>query len=696
MRKLTIAVISLLFLIVINGCNKLNTKPHTEKLTETNGMALSSSYCYSCGIIDSMPSIDYGGDSIERPTILGMQHVNPYLLPNVQKAYNNLGLSYITATVNNLYVRFLPNSPQQMGILDSVMDAQGLDLFEAPMDYDILQEGDYYQDPSIPIEQVTYQYAVVPPNFVFPSGIAYTTLAQIHIPDDNYTAVETEAERLSDIQDSLNATGGGGLAAKIIPDVPQCGPNCYWDYTQLKCVCCPAGYTSNGTGCVPICQPGYYWNGSNCVPLPPPPSSKDAAIPSGYITVTDFNLSYPNLNSPVTPGVRTVRIVAKRWFKIQRMFTDNNGHFTATKRFKHKVKIVVKFRNNYADVKGLRGIRLWQMFLAIQRTVGVYSGNKSNILYNFQQRYANGTGYAVNKGNQAWAAATIVNAIQEHRDYANQFGFTPPPLGLRILTGGIQSNAGNGSAPLFGVRSDFQQITDAFSTVFLFGTNTSFPGGYTNALLICSGMHLDLTINYATPSNLFFSDDIVKEVVYHELSHASHYVHAGFTLYTNFVNAELNEEYLHRSDSYSPYGPGTDGNSPLIALGECWAYHMGFFLANQKYNVEPTAPKGDPQVFVQSGNLNTGPDAFSLENFNPNLSSDPFHWIPKGIMLDLMDNTPTENTVNDQVQGYTIQQIFGALQSDVGSVSQYKVRLLLLYGNAQQTQVNNLFASYNY
>lgn len=56
--------------------------------------------------------------------------------------------------------------------------------------------GDYYQDPSIPDEQITWQYAVVPPDFQFPAGIQYQILAQIHIPGNDYTAVETEAERL--------------------------------------------------------------------------------------------------------------------------------------------------------------------------------------------------------------------------------------------------------------------------------------------------------------------------------------------------------------------------------------------------------------------------------------------------------------------------------------------------------------------
>ena len=92
----------------------------------------------------------------------------------------------------------------------------------------------------------------------------------------------------------------------------------------------------------------------------------------------------------------------------------------------------------------------------------------------------------------------------------------------------------------------------------------------------------------------------------------------------------------------------------------------------------------------------TAPHADVLENFNPNYTPDPFRWIPKGLMWDLIDNTPGETIVIDQVSGYSISQIFGALKSDVTSVPQYKSRFLQLYGTTQQTQVNNLFNSYPY
>ncbi len=99
------------------------------------------------------------------------------------------------------------------------------------------------------------------------------------------------------------------------------------------------------------CPTGYYYNGTTCVAyqtVPPPPAA-DAAIPAGNILVFDNNLG-------TNPGVRKARMVARRWFKIERTFTDISGHYTFTKKFKDKVRINVKFKNADAQVRNVRGI----------------------------------------------------------------------------------------------------------------------------------------------------------------------------------------------------------------------------------------------------------------------------------------------------------------------------------------------------
>ena len=155
------------------------------------------------------------------------------------------------------------------------------------------------------------------------------------------------------------------------------------------------------------------------------------------------------------------------------------------------------------------------------------------------------------------------------------------------------------------------------------------------------------------------------------------------------------------TNSLSPYGPATSPDAPLIALGEGWAYHMGHFLADQRYvltssdasNGQFTYPNEVP-IAGLSSHIN------ALEDFSPQRTSDPFRWIPKGLMWDLMDNRNetrlTGGQVDDAVAGFTIQQLSNPLQSDVTSLQQYRDRLQQQNPNNQTIQVTNLFAQYGY
>jgi hypothetical protein len=661
------------------SCKKIETENQTNSPDAKTTLArLAAAGCKSIPIIDSMPAVNTDGDSTELSTLLGNQRTNPYTISNMTRAYSNLGLAGTPVNVTNLYVRFLPNNAAQLGILDSTLDAQGLELFDTPMDYDILREGDYYQDPSVPDSSVTWQYAVVPPAFQFPSGITYQVLSQIHIPGDAYTAVETEGERLASIQDSINCSGGG--TSLVQPNVPDCGPDYHWDFTLNQCVC----------NC---CPPGYQWNGTQCVPVqppPPPPPAVDAQVPAGTITVSDVNL-------PATPRppVRNVRIVAKRWFKIERTYTDNNGRFQFTKRFKHKVKINVKFKNSFCNIRGIRGIRIWQTLFPVKNTIGVYGSNKSTIAFNYA-RFINSTSA---RGNRYWVAATTINAVQEQRDYAVQYGFSSPPLGLNIYLTNWGIAEGLASTPLFGKRFISNLPSSYINTMLVGLVANRIPliGPYLAFFAQVTRARLDIAIDYHRGDINGFTSDWVKETVYHEMCHASHYTKTGNSWYTNFVNAELAEIANHPSGNLNPYGNGTTSNSPIIALGEGWAYHIGHFLSDQRFGVNANCQSEQTGGISYCNTGGTGhPHIDVLENYDPNLTADFFRWIPKGLMEDLMDNTPAEFPANDQVFGFSIQQIFAALQSDINSVPAYKARFIQQNPNNQTAGVNNIFTYYHY
>ncbi len=660
-------------LLTAFSCTKLDLKK--DKTFEMDNNAILTQ-------LSSADFIPHDDDSIERITTVGVRLTNPYLIPNMQQAYSNLGLNSSLATITNLYVRFKPSTVDQLAVLDSTMEVQNLEIFDTPVDYDVTYEGDYYQDPSIPEEQISWQYAVVTPTFQFPAGIQYEIIAQIHIPGDDFTAVETEAERLAAFQDSLSMNiSSGGSFSGITPNVVQdCLPGFHWDLRLRKCV------PDN-------CPSGYHWDGVECVVnVPPPPPAADAAIPAGYIYVHDTNLPSIALGGSDLP-LRKARVVARRWFKIERVFTDNTGHFVFTKRFKHKVRISEKFKNTDARIYGIRGVRVWQMFFPIKRTFGIFSGDKSNLLL------LNNQGGPVNsKTNRYWAGATTHNAVQEHRDYASQFSFSTAPATLNIYITNWGIAEGLASTPLFNKRF-LTNLPSSFINTFLVNTTVQFvAGGIPAMLAVFTRVNVDMAVDYHTTLDRFTSDWL-KETVYHEMSHASHYTKAGTTWYTQFVNAELAEILLHPSGNLNPYGDGLTSNSPIIALGEGWAYHIGHFLTDQRYGVNATTANDGQGNFnpTMTPPLIAHPHIDVLEFFNPNFTSDPFRWIPKGLMEDLIDNTPNETApVVDNVNGFTTSQLFNALQSDVTTVPQYRARFIQQNPVNQTANVTNLFAQYHY
>ncbi len=235
-------------------------------------------------------------------------------------------------------------------------------------------------------------------------------------------------------------------------------------YNLARCVPnnCPPNYVWNGTACVPpSCPSGYYFDGTSCVPYrtTPPPQEPNAAIPQGSITVfdTQFGAEKP---------IKNTRMVARRWFKIQRTYTDNSGNFVFSKHFLHKVRVLIKFKNDYASVRGIRGVRLWQMFFPVKKELGIFSSDKSNITYyaDLKQTFATVLGMqldvtASNKSTRFWAAATTINTVQEYRTFATSQSIGLPPSGLRILLSNY--GKGTGFTPMYGKRAADDAVVES-------------------------------------------------------------------------------------------------------------------------------------------------------------------------------------------------------------------------------------------
>ena len=125
--------------------------------------------------------------------VLGGQLEDPYSVENMNLAFaaihpTKAGRVVLEATHH--YVRFLPLDGAQYETLERA----GLQLVDHPLDYEIVREGDYYHDPEVPEGQITWQYTVVPKDFVFPQGIRHEVLDDCYIPSSNFLAANGYVE----------------------------------------------------------------------------------------------------------------------------------------------------------------------------------------------------------------------------------------------------------------------------------------------------------------------------------------------------------------------------------------------------------------------------------------------------------------------------------------------------------------------
>ena len=219
---------------------------------------------------------------------LGDRLENPYSVRNIREA---LASVYPTRSASELpvtarYVRFLPKDMEDWSILENL----GVDMFDHPLDYEVLTDGDYYHDPSVPEGEITWMYAVVPPEFEFPAGIRHEILEDCFIPEEgtmtrgfediDWAAVERKA---------FEVTGNDGMLV---------------------------------------------------------PETRSKAKPSGKITIKDGKTGKES-------GVSCVKITANVFVKVTSTYTDAEGNYTFKTGFSAKPRYSLCFQNKLGFTIGL-------------------------------------------------------------------------------------------------------------------------------------------------------------------------------------------------------------------------------------------------------------------------------------------------------------------------------------------------------
>lgn len=365
-------------------------------------------------------------DNGDDPIVLGSQLTNPYSVANMQQAVNTLYGGNYPISATHLYVRFKPSSVEQFMTLE---ESEDLELQDYPMDYEVIQDGDYYQDPSQGTEDFQWLYTVVQVGYNFPQGIQMEVIESLYLPEDN--------EILEDMAESM-AAGAQYSSTKednsTIVQIERKDEQVeVFNYTSEQCPCepdqtCPVW---------PDCGIGGGGGGGS--------GGNDPRIPRGTIEVQDIRTCNFTTTPPINFPVRQARIVCKRWFKIERTYTDDQGLFVSSKKFKNKVKVLLKTKNDNAVVRKIRGIRLWQILFPVKKRLGVFDeGDMANIFKLFTK-----TSNGHDKELPYWVAVTTHNGILEYRQYAAESGVAMPPSQLKVIITNWGFMRGAGAAPMF-------------------------------------------------------------------------------------------------------------------------------------------------------------------------------------------------------------------------------------------------------
>lgn len=118
-------------------------------------------------------------------------------------------------TPTHTYVRFAPEDVDQL----SALEESGLELFDVPLNYDIEEEGDWYQDPSLPADAITYQYTLVPASYPMPTGIPYLVLDQLFLFNEN-AGEELEPDDWTDGECNTDPYYNPNPGYQVIPICP--------------------------------------------------------------------------------------------------------------------------------------------------------------------------------------------------------------------------------------------------------------------------------------------------------------------------------------------------------------------------------------------------------------------------------------------------------------------------------------------
>ncbi len=598
---------------------------------------------------------------------------NPFATDNILEAFDNIisrsnnRIEVAAPSTTHNYIRFSPQNLDQIMLLNDL----GYELWNEPLDQHVSYSGDYYNHPGMP-DSLNYFYTLIPVNYSIVQSVPHTIISQVILFDED-AGDEQDPEEDPWIP-SPDPGGGHCYDEWGAPYVCGTDPRIYYRENQTLPEDLVKKTTKHlldaGIDLIELYNEamklaGHY---DEIIEHNSSVDSRTESIryyPSGIIRVRDNST---NLNVPL----KGVKVKSRRYLKIKSTFTNANGAFYINKGYRQKAQVIVKFKNNWANVRGINGsLKLWQYVFPLKKNLGLFEKSSlENIQFTFPY-----TSNANQISSLQFAAAHSLNTLWETRQYCvnNNIGQFSPGNGYKLNIWISSVHTSGASAPMLRAIANSSLISAAIDFLL--------PGIGTAAKRIVQNYLPDVTMRLQDHTgNTRFAKDI-SQLFFHEFGHTIHYNKVGNNYWTNVIAGIVaNGGYGNKNGSHAGY----------IAVAESWGFFIGSTFNRTKYISNPTI-RDDEHFFLEFQGRD---DSVPVAAFNGSFSRG---WIPWGMHHDLIDSgEPGITLINDAVSGYTINGIFKGFHQGSTSIQNLKAAILANNGNNQATQVNTLVTSYGW
>lgn len=600
---------------------------------------------------------------------IGEKLDNPYSLSNMQQAFNqyntlNKTSSFSTKTTLQATHKYIQINPVDESDLTLLSNLDGADngsivLHDFPLDYEITYEGDYYVNPVDESDLYHPVYTVIPVNYIMPKGLPYVTLDLLYQPTEEEYEVETLSLESAGWENEVGCRDSEVVCSEfeMVTEEPAEGPQIQSSKTQVEAKLFGRRYR-----------------------------------PSGYVMVqnTDNNAMEP---------LRQAKISIGRGIWWRYTYTDNNGYFSAPKRYRGKVRIRAKWRSNIATIR-----KSWNEMLGVQVSDHLMTMTRSS----------NGKTKNIYFGDdRLWYKGTVHNALVKYNDFASANGINKLISGANVWV--WKNGDGSAATPMFNRHKHLSSISS------IAGVGQSKV--WDVVINSVASFVINLLPQRLQPDMLFtglkdyrrtstqVSTDEIEQVVFHESAHYSHSVQAGIWNWAKLVASEVSNSIAHGH-------PYVDGSEPSftaakqISLAEGWANFV-----EVKAMLEKNGRYRDGFSWLSTTTTRSRMNNFDMYTVPMTVTRTEFDsWFMHGIFWDIVDSQTdvigrlrtgtTGSPVSNSFLGYIkdnllvsssneLYPIFSLLKSDVYTGCDFGQDLV----NARPAQgptIEELFHSYGY